>query len=204
MLFVGLTGGIGSGKTTIADMFKKEGAYVIDIDMLSHEVVKPGEPAWKEAVDFFGEGILNGDRSFNRKKLGDIVFSDEKKREMLEGIIHPRIAEEQSLIIKEIEKKDKHAIVIIDIPLLIEVNKQDMVDKVVLVYASPEAQVERLMQRDGLSLEDAHKRLAAQMPIGEKKKYAHYIINNEVPLDQIQKTVKDIFRELQKEESQKQ
>lgn len=204
MLIVGLTGGIASGKSTIADMFKREGAYIIDIDMISRDVVKPGRPAWQDVAHIFGKEVLNEDQTLNRKKVGDIVFSDAEKRKKLEEIIHPKITAEKLMKINEIAKKDNQAIVIIDIPLLIETDKQDTVDKVVLVYTSPQGQIERLVKRDGLSLEDAHKRLTSQMPIENKKKYAHYIINNEEPLEEIQKKVKEIFRELKKEEAQKQ
>jgi len=204
MLIVGLTGGIASGKSTIADMFKREGAYIIDIDMVSRDVVKPGRPAWQEVVHIFGKEVLNEDQTLNRKKVGDIVFSDAGKRKKLEKIIHPKITAEKLRQIGEIEAQNKRAIVIVDMPLLIETDKQDTVDKVVLVYASPRNQIERLVKRDGLSLEEAHKRLASQMPIENKKKYAHYIINNEEPLEEVQKTVIEIFRELKKEEAQKQ
>ena len=204
MLLVGLTGGIASGKSTIADMFKREGAYIIDIDMVSRDVVKPGRPAWQDVVHIFGKEVLNEDQTLNRKKVGDIVFSDAEKRKKLEKIIHPKITAEKLRQIEEIEAQDKRAIVIVDIPLLIETDKQDTVDKVVLVYTSPRNQIERLMKRDGLSLEEAHKRLASQMPIENKKKYAHYIINNEEPLEEVQKTVIEIFRELKKVEAQKQ
>ena len=204
MLIVGLTGGIASGKSTIADMFKREGAYIIDIDMISRDVVKPGKPAWQDVIHIFGKEVLNEDQTLNRKKVGDIVFSDAEKRKKLEEIIHPKITAETLMKINEIAKKDNQAIVIIDIPLLIETDKQDTVNKVVLVYTSPQGQIERLVKRDGLSLEDAHKRLTSQMPIENKKKYAHYIINNEEPLKEVQKRVKEIFRELKKEEAQKQ
>jgi len=204
MLIVGLTGGIASGKSTIADMFKGEGAYIIDIDMISRDVVKPGKPAWQDVIHIFGKEVLNEDQTLNRKKVGDIVFSDAEKRKKLEEIIHPKITAETLMKINEIAKKDNQAIVIIDIPLLIETDKQDTVNKVVLVYTSPQGQIERLVKRDGLSLEDAHKRLTSQMPIENKKKYAHYIINNEEPLKKVQKRVKEIFRELKKEEAQKQ
>ena len=204
MLIVGLTGGIASGKSTIADMFKGEGAYIIDIDMISRDVVKPGKPAWQDVVHIFGKEVLNEDQTLNRKKVGDIVFSDAEKRKKLEEIIHPKITAENLMKVNEIAKKDKQAIVIIDIPLLIETDKQDAVDKVVLVYTSPQGQIERLVKRDGLTLEDAHKRLTSQMSIENKKKYAHYIINNEGPLEEIQKKVKEIFRELKTEEAQKQ
>jgi len=204
MLIVGLTGGIASGKSTIAAMFKREGAYIIDIDMISRDVVKPGKPAWLDVVHIFGKEVCNEDKTLNRKRVGDIVFSDAKKRKKLEEIIHPKITAEKLRQIGEIEAKDKGAIVIVDIPLLIETNKQDTVDKVVLVYTSPQVQIERLVKRDGLSLEDAYKRLGSQMPIENKKKYAHYIINNEEQRGEIQKRVKKTFRELKKEEAQKQ
>jgi len=169
MLIVGLTGGIASGKSTIADMFKREGAYIIDIDMVSRDVVKSGRPAWQEVVHIFGKEVLNEDQTLNRKKVGDIVFSDAGKRKKLEKIIHPKITAEKLRQIGEIEAQNKRAIVIVDMPLLIETDKQDTVDKVVLVYASPRNQIERLVKRDGLSLEEAHKRLASQMPIENKK-----------------------------------
>src|SRR4030043_731264 len=94
MLIVGLTGGIASGKSTIAGMFKKEGAYIIDIDMISRDVVKPGKPAWQDVVHVFGKEVLNEDQTLNRKKVGDIVFSDAGKRKKLEKIIHPKINQE--------------------------------------------------------------------------------------------------------------
>jgi len=203
MLIVGLTGGIASGKSTISDMFKKEGAYIIDIDGISREVVKPGKPAWNEVVNAFGKEVLNEDQTLNRKNLAEIVFSDEEKRKELEDIIHPKINKERLKQIGKIKKKNTRAIIMVDIPLLIETNKQNTVDKVVLVYVSPQSQIARLMKRDGLSLEDAHKRLDAQMPIKNKKKYAYYIINNEGPLEKVQKKVKEIFQNLRKMEAEK-
>ncbi len=133
MLIVGLTGGIASGKSTIADLFKKEGAYIIDIDMISRDVVKPGKPAWEDVVHCFGKEVLNEDQTLDRKKVGDIVFSDAEKRKKLEEIIHPKINAENCRKINEIAQNDQQAIVIIDIPLLIEADKQDTVDKIVLV-----------------------------------------------------------------------
>ena len=203
MLIVGLTGGIASGKSTISDMFKKEGAYIIDIDGISREVVKPGKPAWNDVVHAFGKEVLNEDQTLNRKNLAEIVFSDEEKRKELEDIIHPKINKERLKQIGKIKKKNTRAIIMVDIPLLIETNKQNTVDKVVLVYVSPQSQIARLMKRDGLSLEDAHKRLDAQMPIKNKKKYAYYIINNEGPLEKVQKKVKEIFQNLRKMEAEK-
>jgi len=196
MLIVGLTGGIASGKTTVANMFKNEGAYIIDVDKISREVVEPGKLGWQEVIKTFGEEILNRDKTINRKKLGDIAFSDGEKRRILEKIIHPKVYSEKQKLINQIKEKDKEAIIIIDIPLLIEANQQKTVDKVILVYVSPQTQIERLIKRDGFNLEEAKKRIFAQMPIESKKKYADYIINNEAPLEMVRKEVKSIFQAL--------
>jgi dephospho-CoA kinase len=203
MLIVGLTGGIATGKSTVARMFESDGGYVIDIDMISREVVGPGKPGWQEVVNFFGRGVLNKDRTLNRKKLGDIVFSNSEKRKKLEEILHPKIYEEKVCKTREIFKKDTRAIVIVDTPLLIEVNRHKTVDKVVLVYVSPRVQIERLMKREGLSLKDARKRISSQMPINNKVKHAHYVINNEGTLESTQEAVKEVFRKLKKAEAEK-
>ena len=203
MLIVGLTGGVASGKSTVAKMFGREGGYIIDTDMLSREVVKPGSQGWLEVVNFFGRGILKEDQTLNRKKLGDIVFSDGDKRKKLEEILHPKIYERKVVKIKEIVNKDARAIVIIDVPLLIEVNRYKTVDKVILAYVSPEVQTARLMERDGFSLTEARKRISSQMPIDSKVKYADFVINNEGPLSKTEKAVKAVFRQLKKAEEKR-
>ncbi|MCX8011756.1 MAG: dephospho-CoA kinase, partial [Desulfobacterota bacterium] len=178
-------------------------AYVIDVDKISREVVEPGSPGWQEVVEVFGDEILNPDQTINRKKLGDIIFSDAEKRKKLEEIIHPKIYTKKQKLINEIEGKDRDAIIIIDIPLLIEVKQQKTVDKVILVYVSPQIQIERLINRDGFSVEEAQKRLAAQLPIKGKKKYADYVINNESSPEVVQKEVKEIFQALKAEAQKK-
>lgn len=203
MLIVGLTGGIASGKSTVAKMFSEEGGYVIDADIISREVVIPGKRGWQEVVNFFGPDVLNRDDTINRKKLGDIVFSDPEKRKKLEEILHPKIYKEQTRKIGEILKRDSRAIVIVDVPLLIEVNKHKSFDRVILVYVSPQTQLERLMKRDGLSLRDAHRRISAQMPIESKVKYAHYVINNEGSLKKTQERVREVFQKLKEAEEKR-
>lgn len=200
MLIAGLTGGIASGKSTVARMFSEEGGYVVDADIISREVVAPGKKGWQEVVDFFSADVLNKDGTLNRKKLGDIVFSNPKKRKKLEEILHPKIYKEQTKEIKEILKRDSRAIVIVDVPLLIEVNKHKNFDRVILVYVSPQIQIERLMKRDGLSLRDAHLRISAQMPIESKVKYAHYVINNEGSLKKTRERVREVFQKLKEAE----
>jgi len=203
MLIAGLTGGIASGKSTVAKVFEREGGYILDTDSISREVVEPDTPGWHEVANFFGKEILNQDRTLNRKKLGDIVFSDPRKRKKLETILHPKTCERKNEQIRAIIDRDPQAIIIVAIPLLIEVSSQETVDKVVLVYVSPQVQIERLMQRDGFSIAEAQKRISSQMPIDSKLKYAHYVIDNEGPLEKTQQAVRSVFKELKEAEVEK-
>ena len=203
MLIVGLTGGIASGKSTVAGMFDTEGARLISLDEISRKVVQPGTAGWEEILNVFGKKTANDDGTINRKKLGDIIFSDPEQRKRLEDILHPKIHQEQVRQVKDILRHDENAIVIIDIPLLIEVRKQESVDKVILVYVPAEMQLNRLVKRDGLSVEEAQKRISAQDPIESKRKYAHYIIDNQGSLESTRQQVKEIWGALRKVESNK-
>jgi len=203
MLLVGLTGGIASGKSTVSRMFEREGGYIIDLDAISRRVVEPGRPGWQEVVNLFGREIVNKDQTLNRKTLGNIVFADHQKRRELEKILHPKIYEEENHQIGKIVKDDVKAIVILDIPLLIEVGRHATVDKVVLVYGSSRVQIKRLRERDRLGLEDARRRLSSQMDIDSKLRYAHYVINNEGTLKKTEETVKEVFQKLKKAEALK-
>ena len=198
MILVGLTGGIGSGKSTVAEMFKDEGFYVIDFDYLARIVVKPGGNTWKEIVDYFGSEILSSDRSINRSKLAEIVFSDAKSRKALEGFIHPRIFEERDTLIKDIQQQDPNAIVIIDVPLLFELSLNKNFDKIILVYVSRAVQIKRAVER-GLHIEnEVEMRLKAQIPIEEKKMVSEYVIDNESDLKTTRDQVKKVIHELRK------
>ena len=201
MIIIGLTGGIGSGKSSVTEMFKDEGAYVIDFDYLARVVVEPDKPAWKKIIDYFGPEILSPDRTLNRSILAEIVFSDTKSRKALEGFTHPRIFEERDTLIKDIKKKDSNAVVIIDIPLLFELSLKKKFDKVILVYVSRDVQIKRAIKRGVLTKEKVEKRLKAQIPIEEKNLLSDYIINNEGSLkdtrDQVRKVVNEL-KELEK------
>ena len=129
MVIVALTGGIGSGKSTVARMFKDEGAYVIDFDYLARVVVEPGKPAWRDIIDYFGPEILSPDRTLNRSALAEIVFSDDESRKALEGLTHPRIFEESKARIEAIKKREPFSVIIIDIPLLFELSLNKKFDK---------------------------------------------------------------------------
>lgn len=193
---VGLTGGIGSGKSTVDGLFREKGAYIIDFDTLAHAAEAPGSNAWKEIVAYFGRDILNDDNTINREQLGNIVFRDGKKLEKLNSIVHPSVFDEWKRNIEAIRLQKKDAIIISDIPLLIEVRWHEYVDIVILVYISPEEQIKRIMKRNGYSYREATDRLNSQMPIDEKVPYANFIIHNEGPLEETKKSVDDVWLKL--------
>lgn len=205
MLVVGLTGGIGSGKTVVASMFEDEGAHVIDFDYLARLIVEPDKPAWRDIVDYFGPGILSPDRTLNRPALAEIVFSDDKSRKALEGFTHPRILERRDALLKAIRDKDPYSIVIIDFPLLFESGLRKDLDKVILVYVPRDVQLERATKRDGLSPEEVEKRLHAQVPIGEKRSLSDFVIDNGGSLkhtrDQVRKVMRELSELLKKKEA---
>jgi dephospho-CoA kinase len=203
MLNVGLTGGIASGKSTVAEMFAKHGAHLIDFDGLAHEVQEPEKPAWREVVNQFGEGILRPDNKIDRVKLGNIVFADKKKLIELDKIVHPFVYQEWHMLLEKIGKKEKHAIILSDIPLLFEGNMQHLFDLTILVFIVPEEQVSRLMARNGISKEEAGKRLKSQMPISEKIALADIVIDNDGGIPETEKRVGQLWRELLQKEKQK-
>ena len=194
MINVGLTGGIATGKSLVANFFKELGAYIIDYDVVSHEVILPQKSAWKRIVDRFGEDILNDDLTINREKLGKIVFDDSKKRKKLEEIIHPEIFIEVGRRINKIKKTDTNAVIIQDIPLLFEVNLDKTVDKIIVVFTSKDRQIERLIKRDDFDKDHATKRIASQMPLDEKIKLADFSISNDGPIEETKRQVKEIFK----------
>ncbi len=196
MLNVGLTGGIASGKSTIAKMFVERGAYLIDFDDLAHFVEEPDRPAWKAIVENFGSDILNKDRTINRVELGLIVFADHEKLSLLNSIVHPVVFEEWKRRIEEIYERDPCAVVISDVPLLIEVGVQHLVDVVILVYASPEEQIQRLMSRNKCGRQEATSRLESQMPIDEKIPYADIVIENRGSQEMTRRVVDDVWKDL--------
>jgi len=198
MIIVGLTGGIGSGKSSVAEMFKDEGVYVIDFDYLARVVVEPDTPAWRDIVDYFSPEIISPDRILNRSKLAEIVFSEAKSRKALEGFTHPRIFEKRDTLIKDIKKKDPKAIIIVDIPLLFELSLKKKFDKVILVYVLRDIQIKRAVQRGVLIQEEVEKRLQTQIPIEEKKLLSDYIINNEGSLKNTRDQVRKVIHELKK------
>lgn len=198
MLNVGLTGGIASGKSTVARILVEKGAILIDFDDLAHAVEMPGGPVWRKIVDHFGERILLPDRRIDRVKLGAIVFADRQEREILNRLVHPPVFAEWQKRLAEIEKERPDAVVISDIPLLIEAGLEPMVDLVLFVYLTPEEQIRRLMERNGFTREEAERRVASQMPIGDKVTHADIVIRNEGSVDETAREVDHAWEELRR------
>lgn len=196
MLNVGLTGGIASGKSTVAAMLVEQGAFHIDLDVLAHKVEEPDTPAWRAIIDAFGPEILDGDGTINRARLGAIVFADHDKMAQLNAIVHPAVLTAWRRRLEEIEKAKADAIVLSDVPLLIEAGMKEMVDVVLLVYISPEEQLRRLMARNGYTREEALSRLGAQMPIRDKLALADLVVSNEGSREETQQQTVLVWQEL--------
>jgi dephospho-CoA kinase len=196
MLNVGLTGSIACGKSTVARMFAEKGAIHIDFDQLAHQVEEPDQPAWRQIVDYFGSAILHPDRTINRAQLGPLVFEDQEKRAKLNSIVHPEVFAAWHQCIERIRKAKPDAIVLSDVPLLIEAGMQSLVDVVVLVYVAPEEQIRRLMTRNGCSRKEAELRFASQMSIDDKISYAHIVIDNRGTVAETRIIVDQVWQEL--------
>lgn len=196
MLTVGLTGGIACGKSTVADMFVRRGAYLVDFDVLAHEVQKPGRAAWEKVVAYFGKDILREDRTIDRVRLGSIVFADPVKLAVLNDIVHPYVFLEWHDHLEKIYRKDKNAIIFAAVPLLFEIKRQNLFDVIVLVVVSREEQLKRLMARTGLSAEEAEKRIASQMPVEEKTALADILIENQNSIIETEKRAEEVWQQL--------
>ena len=196
MLKVGLTGGIACGKSTVAEMLKEKGAFLIDADQLAREVVEPGQPAFQEIVQWLGEGVVAEDGFLDRQGLAQIVFQDQKALSTLNSIVHSRVIqlfEERSNYILE---KYPGAIQVWDVPLLIEADMQDAVDVTVVVASSEENQLLRLSQRDGLKKDDAIARVKSQLSLDQKIAAADYVLYNNSTLNDLQTQVDLLWRQL--------
>ena len=172
---IGLTGGIASGKTTVSDCFKKLGTKVIDADVISHEVTEPGGSAFEEILSEFGSEILDEKGLINRKRMREIIFDDQSKKKILEEIIHPKVRDE---MFKRINKSDYHYL-IVSVPLLVETGMNRIMDRTLLVDCSEDTQIERLMHRDKITLNEARAILKNQASRSDREKIADDLIVNE-------------------------
>ena len=192
MVIIGLTGSIGTGKSTVAGFFKEFGAHLIDWDILAREVVRPHLSAWQGIVDFFGKEVLNDDLTLNRQKLAAMVFGDQEKVKKLNQIVHPEIYKEDERLTKEIGELDPDAIVVKDIPLLTKEARGSLFDKIVTVAAREEVQLERLKKR-GMEIEDAKNRIKSQLPLEEKIKFSDFVIDNNGSMEETREQVEKLI-----------
>jgi dephospho-CoA kinase len=195
MLRVGLTGGIGSGKSAVSALFVERGAALVDADVNARAVVAKGTPGLAAVVQQFGEDILRADGELDREALGRIVFADPDQLATLNAIVHPLVGEESARQIALAEASGA-PVLIHDVPLLVENNLQDRYDAVVVVAASPDTQVERLTRLRGMSRQDAEARIAAQASLADKLAAATYVISNDGPLEELPPQVDRVWRAL--------
>ncbi|WP_433449573.1 dephospho-CoA kinase [Streptomyces sp. CA-142005] len=193
MLKVGLTGGIGAGKSEVSRLLVEHGAVLIDADRIAREVVAPGTPGLAAVVEAFGEDVLTADGSLDRPKLGSIVFADPEKLALLNSIVHPLVGA-RSRELEEAAAAD--AVVIHDVPLLTENGLAPLYDLVIVVDASPETQLDRLVRLRGMTEEDARARMAAQATREQRRRIADILIDNDVPLDALHKRVTEVWEDL--------
>ena len=193
---VALTGGIATGKSIVGQVLESLGCYIHRADQVAHELMNPGKPAWKRIVDHFGQEILKSDKTIDRTKLGEIIFSDPQKRDFLNGIIHPLVFQKKIDILKYLEKKNTHKIFISEAALTIESGFADFFDKIVVTHCQPSLQVKRLMERDQISQKEAKNKIESQMPAKEKAAFADYIIDTSGTIQETIEQTERIFRSL--------
>ena len=196
MFIVGLTGGIASGKSETAKILKKLGARVIDADVISRDVMLPQTDCWQKVTAVFGKEILGEDLTIDRAELARIVFADPQKRLLLNSLVHPVIMHTIEEMLARIQTEEPDALVIIDAALLVETGIYKRCEKLVVICAAEDTQIKRLLERDGMSREEAQKRIAAQLPLGEKVNVADYLIANDGSLEALQTETMKVFQSL--------
>ncbi len=196
MLHVGLTGNIACGKSSATKVFAELGARIIDADAIVHELLAPDTGTHTRVVGSFGPAILNADGSINRRSLAGVIFADAGKRAVLNGIVHPAVGREIRRRIAAIEEHQTTGIVMIDAALMVETGSYTAYDRLVVVTCAPKLQLRRLMDRDGLSEQDASVRMAAQMPSHEKARLAHYTIDTSGSPEETRTRIEAVYRSL--------
>ena len=203
-IIVGITGGIACGKSTVSELLAEKGAISINVDKVGHQLLKRGSSVMGELIAAFGKGILNESGDVSREKLGAIVFNDKSARERLNAIMHPPIVEQSRTKARQLVADDPACVVLIDAPLLIEAGAQDTVDIIVVVVASTEIQLQRILDRSiaqnrPLERSEAQARIDAQMPLSEKMEYADFVIENNRTVDELREQVGLLWQKLKRE-----
>ena len=198
MIKVGLTGGIATGKSLVAAIFRELGAKIIDADIISREITKSGMPAYHEIIAHFGSVILDNKNEIDRGKLGNIVFNNPVERKILDSITHPHIINREEEVCNIICNDLPETIIIVNAALLIEADSYHRFKKIILVYASEKTQIERLIKRDNLKKKDAVARIRSQMSFEKKRGFSDYIVNNDEGIDKTKSQCEIIFADLLK------
>jgi dephospho-CoA kinase len=196
MLKVGLTGSIAVGKTFVCDVFRELGCHVLDADQVARDVVAQGTPGLSRVVDEFGGEILTSAGGLDRAKMASIVFADEEKRRLLNSIIHPLVFDAQDAWLAGRESDDPDGIAIVDAALMIESGGYKRFERLIVVWCEPDIQLQRLKTRNDLPEAEAQKRIAAQMPQEEKKRYADYLINTSNGFEDTRRQVREVYEKL--------
>jgi len=192
-MYIGMTGGIASGKNSIAKIFEELGCYTIDADLISKKVMIKDNNVYNDIVTAFGENILDKNKEVNRQTLKEIIFMDNEKRKLLESIVHPAIRGYESNIVSKIKSKDDKAIIISHAALLIETGSYKKFDALIVIYLDNETQLKRLIKRDNMDRKLGISIINSQMPTIEKLKYANFIIDNSGNIEQTREEVKRVY-----------
>jgi dephospho-CoA kinase len=198
MILVGLTGGIASGKSLVAKVLKDLGAHLIDADKIVHELLEPGQQAWEEVLAYFGGGIEGPNGTIDRRKLGELVFSDPGRRAWLNRCLHPKVFKIYTEQVRHLRARQPDAVVVFDAALLIETGYHKKMDKVIVVYADEEHQLKRLMERERFTHDQAMARIRSQMPLNEKRTHADYVIENTGEREETERRTREVFELLKK------
>jgi dephospho-CoA kinase len=193
---IGLTGGIGAGKSTVTQMLEELGAAVIDADKVGHQIYLPDLPAWREIVATFGQEVLNADRSINRQALGKIVFADPEALRALNRIVHPKMFDRMAELVAELRVRGGMKAIVVEAAVLIEANWMPLVDQVWVVVASEAVVVDRLAKQRNLSPDQVRTRIAAQLSNDERLKHAHVVIRNDGSLEEVRTAVQQAWDRL--------
>jgi dephospho-CoA kinase len=196
MLRVGLTGSIAVGKSFVSGVLSELGCHVLDADNTAREVVLPGSQGLRLVVESFGAEVLSADGTLDRTKLGSLIFADERKRNRLNSILHPLIIASQDQQLSDWEKETPNGIAVVDAALMIESGGYKRFDKLIVVHCAPEIQLQRIMARNGLSRDEAERRIKSQMPQEDKMKLADYLIDTSGGFEATRQRTETVFKEL--------
>ena len=196
-IIVGVTGGIACGKSTVSRLLSKKGAIPINSDEIGHQLLKRGSPVMGALLEAFGADILDQSGDVSRPKLGAIVFNDKAARERLNAIMHPPIVQQSRSEASRLVTEDANCVILIDAPLLIEANSQDTVDVIVVVTASTQIQLQRLLDRS-LSPAEVQARIDSQMLLSEKVKYADFVVENDGTLEELEQKTDELWHEIRR------